>query len=784
MTTCVRQRIEVTGVVQGVGFRPFVHRLATSLGLTGIVGNDTTRVFIEVEGPAAHVDEFVARLAEERPPLAMIDSIAVTSIAATGPDSRANQFVIVPSRARSGPVTMMPPDVALCADCRTELYDPTDRRYRHPFITCTNCGPRLTIIRDLPYDRPNTTMAGFPMCSECAAEYDDPSDRRYHAQPIGCHECGPTVAFGLAGSADPNRRDERGASALSAAVELIRAGGIVAVKGLGGYHLACDATSEQAVSELRRRKRRGNKPFAVMVSDLAVARRLAHVSAAEAACLTSPPNPIVLLTSRRQVATDVAPGNPMLGVLLPTTGLHHLLLDALAERGVPALVMTSGNLSGEPIVHDDGEARGRLGSIADAWLVHDRPIHVACDDSVVRVVDDEVVPLRRSRGYAPMPVALGVEHPGLLAVGGELKNTFCLVRGANAWLSQHIGDMENLETVQHFDTAVERYSAIGGVTPQTVATDAHPDYATTRWAHRWIRHRPTTELISIQHHHAHVVSLMAEHRLPYDQPILGVAFDGVGYGADHTIWGGELLVCTATEADRAGALRPVPLPGGDAAARHPNRVALAHLWASGLDWSDDIPGVAATPVEELAMLQRQLDSGFRCIESTSMGRLFDAVSSLLGICHTAGYEAQAAIELEGVAAQWTGRYPGYDFEVRDAAGDRLQLDPTTLFTAMLADLRVGTPVAAIAAGFHLAVARAVADAAVALRDGGGPTTVGLTGGVFQNGLLLSLTRRQLSDSGFDVRTHRRVPANDGGLALGQAVIAACRSTVGQLLPKG
>lgn len=742
----MRRRFTVTGVVQGVGFRPFVWRLATGLGLTGFVGNDSTSVFAEVQGPFAALEEFDGRLVSELPPLAQVTSVAWEEI----PAGSADGFVIVPSRTADGAATAIPPDVAVCDDCVRELFDPADHRFRHPFVTCTNCGPRFTIIRELPYDRPATTMAGFPLCARCAAEYHDPADRRFHAQPLCCPDCGPRIRFAEA----------LDGAAVEAARLALEAGQVVAVKGIGGYHLACDATSDAAVAALRERKARGGKPFAVMVRDLAAARLLAEIDDDEAAVLTSPARPVVLLRRRPDaaVADGVAPGSPWLGVLLPYTPVHHLLLH---DSTLTSIVLTSANRSDEPICFTDDDEARRLPALADAVLTHDRPIHVPCDDSVVRVVDGHELPIRRSRGYAPLPVELGVAGPAVLAVGGELKNTFCVTDGSRAHLSAHIGDMGTLETLQAFERSVAQLTGMRA-TPTRLAADLHPAYLTRSWAERNAGDRP---LDLVQHHHAHVVSLLAEHgRL--GEPIVGVAFDGTGYGTDGTIWGGEILRLgpDSHRFTRAGHLATVPLPGGDAAVRHPRRMALSHLRAAGIGWDCDLPPVAACAAAELRLLDSQLASGVGCVPTTSMGRLFDAVASLLGVRHAVTYEGQAAIELEALAAG----HPPSPSRGFAAVGEGV-FDPAPVLGDLVAGLRQGIPSAELAAAFHVAVADAVAE--VVAQVAGPVRTAGLTGGVFQNVLLLRLTRDRLRMRGFEVLTHRVVPSNDGGIALGQAAVS-------------
>jgi hydrogenase maturation protein HypF len=782
----LRRRVTVRGVVQGVGFRPFVYALAGGLGLSGEVTNTGEGVVAEVEGPAAAVALFCERVGTDAPPLAAVESVDHRDMAATG----ASGFAIVASRG-GGPVrTLVSPDIATCADCLAELADPADRRHRHPFIVCTNCGPRFTVVTGLPYDRAHTTMARFPMCAACAAEYTDPADRRFHAQPVACHDCGPRLRLVRPGAPDP-------ADPVAAARAMLADGAVLAVKGLGGYHLACDAADADAVALLRRRKARGDKPFALMARDLADIEPLAYLGPEESGLLTGPLRPIVLLR-RRPAATvcdRVAPGSPDLGVMLAYTPLHHLLLGLPGDPPGPRLlVMTSGNLAGEPIVTDDAEALGRLAPLADGWLTHDRPIHVPCDDSVVRVCDGEQLTLRRSRGYAPVPVALPVPVRPALAVGGDLKNTFCLADGRRAWLSAHIGDMDDLATQDAFARAERQMESITAVRPELLAADLHPRYRSGQWAERHAGPRP---LVRVQHHHAHIAAAMAEHGLDGGRRVIGAAFDGTGYGDDGAVWGGEILLADYDGYHRFCRLGYVSLPGGDAAVRRPYRMALAHLRAAGIAWTPDLPPAAACPPDERRVLAQQLELGLNCVPTSSMGRLFDAVSSLAGICHLAGYEAQAAIELEAAAL----RAPaddglGYAFALHPGAvpgstpgsatssasgtspdtssGAELVADPGPVLAAVVADVRAGTEPALIAARFHAAVAELVHRACVRARERYGLETAALTGGVFANTLLSSACATPLRADGFAVLRHHRVPPNDGGLALGQLMVAARR----------
>jgi hydrogenase maturation protein HypF len=746
--------VRITGIVQGVGFRPHVYRVAVELGLDGVVGNDDGAVFVEVEGPGAAVDAFLTRVRDGAPPLASIEGVQA---AAARPWGRRG-FAIVDSREAPGAVGAVAPDVAVCDRCLAEMADPGDRRYRHPFVTCTDCGPRFTITRRLPYDRPSTTMAGFTMCAACRAEYEDPGDRRYHAEPIGCHDCGPTLTWEPA-VGDRARRDD----ALAGAAAALAAGAIVAVKGVGGYHLVCAATSDATVAELRRRKGRADKPFAVMVADVAAAARLARVDADEARLLRSPARPIVLVRARagNGLSALVAPGNPLVGVVLAYTPLHHLLLGD--GSGAP-LVVTSSNPSGEPICFRDDDLDERVGHLVDGVLRHDRPIHVPCDDSVVRVGAGGPVPLRRSRGYAPLAVPVPSARRQTLAVGAELKNAFCVGAGGRAWMSQHIGDMANLATMTAFEASVEQFCRFYRITPDVVAVDAHPGYLSSRWARTHHRGR----VVEVAHHHAHIASVLAENGADPARPVIGMAFDGTGYGEDGTIWGGETLLATASGYRRLGHLATVPLPGGDAAIRHPWRVALAHLRAAGVAWTDDLAPVHHAGDTAAGVTAHQLATGFGTVPTSSMGRLFDAVASLLGLRHEITYEAQAAIELEHVAEGHLADAPSLAF----AAPTTAAFDAGPLVAELVRLQRAGTGAGPLAAAFHAAVADVVTAQAAAGRDRTGVTTVALSGGVWQNALLLRLTATRLAAAGFEVMTNRLVPPNDGGLALGQLLVAS------------
>ncbi len=753
--------IHIDGIVQGVGFRPFVHTLATRLRLNGWVRNTSQGVDITVEGQEDTLEAFLRALREEAPPLAHIDALQVESAPLHG----YTRFEIAPSHPLPNAFQPVSPDVSICPDCLRELFDPADRRYRYPFINCTNCGPRFTIIRDIPYDRPYTTMAPFRMCAACAQEYHDPADRRFHAQPVACPECGPHIWL------EPG--EAHGEAALQAARRILAEGGIVAIKGLGGFHLACDASNPAAVATLRRRKGRADKPFAVMMADLETAQRYCVLGQAARELLTSPEHPIVILEQhpKAPIAPQVAPGQNTLGVMLPYTPLHYLLLEP-GENMPDTLVMTSGNLSEEPLVCDNEEARKRLASLADAFLMHNRAIHVRCDDSVVRVFQGHPYPIRRARGYAPRPLTLPHKSPPLLATGSELKNTFCLTNGHYAFPSQHIGDMGNYETLRAFEQAVMHMEHLFRVRPQALACDMHPDYLSTRYAQQRAA-KESLPLVQVQHHHAHIAACMAEHQLDDAEPVIGVSFDGTGYGTDGHIWGGEFLLSTYRDFERLYHLDYIPLAGGDLAVRNPWRLALAWLERAEIPWTQDLPPVHYALEQQrlqphlLEGLQKQLESGLNAPLTSSMGRLFDAVASLTGVRHAITYEGQAAIELEaGVADSQFGIYPML------ITGQ--VIDPVLMVRRIVDDLRDGVPQPVIAARFHNSIAMMVHEVCRRIREKHGARRVALSGGVWQNVTLLGRVVETLRHDDFEVFIHRRIPPNDGGLAVGQAVIAIHR----------
>jgi hydrogenase maturation protein HypF len=832
----VRVAVRVGGVVQGVGFRPFAHGLARRLRLSGFVGNDAAGVFAEVEGTSADVDAFVLALREEAPPLAVVDYVRVapmtladgaqapgtegtggawvtpsevaggvraTSLEAATGDAQvtpgnpatprnpasyvaANQaaadrsdagyspalagepvFSIVDSPAGGEVATLVSADSATCADCLAELSDPKNRRYRYPFINCTNCGPRFTIVRGVPYDRPFTTMAGFPMCADCRREYEDPGDRRFHAQPVCCPVCGPRLWFHETrqesrheSNQEPSQKPDR-TTPLKSTVDALRAGAIVAIKGLGGYHLAVDAENETAVAALRGRKHREDKPFAVMVPDLAAARKTAELGEIGEQLLTSRRSPIVLLprVANGTLATAVAPGNRRIGLLLPYTPLHHLLLG---DFGSP-IVLTSANVSDEPIVYRDEDALSRLKNIADAFLVHDRAIHTRTDDSVVRPVRGRVQLQRRSRGYAPEPVTLHRKVPRhVLGCGAELKNTFCLAKDDHAFVSHHIGDLENYETLKSYTEGIRHWRELFDVTPAVVAHDLHPEYLSTKYA----LELEGVERVGVQHHHAHIASCLADNG--EDGPVLGVAFDGTGYGTDGTIWGGEFLLADLAGFQRVGHLQTVPMPGGAAAVREPWRMAAAHLDAAGITVEDLKTRHEERWDDVIKMARSRLNSPL----TSSAGRLFDAVAALLGVRDSVNYEGQAAVELEQLAdPEERGIYP--------VGINRNQVSTVDLIRAVAEDQRSHTHQKIIAARFHNSIADVIARLCDQLRIA---ETVALSGGVFQNALLLDRTMEALNNKGFRVLTHSRVPVNDGGISLGQVAVAAAREATSTTSP--
>ncbi len=770
MSELRRASIHITGIVQGVGFRPFVYGLAVRLGLKGWVRNSSAGVDIEADGTNDELDSLVNFIKDELPPLARIDTLEITY----GNPGGFASFEIVQSEAVAGAFQPISPDVSICPDCLRELFDPADRRYLYPFINCTNCGPRFTIITDIPYDRTNTTMSVFELCPDCAAEYTNPLDRRFHAQPVACPVCGPQVWLE---DADGRLIAER-SDGIQAAQRLISTGKIVAVKGLGGFHLACDATKAESVAELRSRKLRVEKPFALMMPDLATIEQHCFISEVERAVLKSRQRPIVLLRRRpdSSIAEEVAPKQDSLAVMLPYTPIHYLLFAPYAYSQqstdkIQPVIMTSGNLSEEPIATGNDEARQRLASLADAFLMHNRDIRTRCDDSVVRVIGDQenkssVYFLRRSRGYAPDPIQLPIAVPSILATGPELKNTFCLTRERYAFLSHHIGDMENYETLRSFEDGIRYFERLFRLQPEAIASDLHPDYLSSRYALQRSEQN-NLPIFRIQHHHAHIAACMADNGLDGSHQVIGLAFDGTGFGEDGAIWGGEFLVADYGEYQRPYHLAYFPLPGGDAAIKRPARTALALLWSLGVEWESRLAPVKDLCFEERQALRIQLERGLNTPLTSSLGRLFDAAAALTGIRQKVNYEAQAAMEFEAAV----------DPSVSEAYGFGLQEGTVVInemIRSLLGDIYSGISVPVIAARFHNSLAELVHQVCVEIRRKTGINEVALSGGVWQNMVLLERATRSLRKAGFIVYLHHQIPTNDGGLSLGQALVGAAR----------
>jgi hydrogenase maturation protein HypF len=754
----LRRAFELKGVVQGVGFRPFVYGLARKHSLQGWVKNSSSGVYIEVEGPPKKVEQFTEQLPLEAPPRSRIESLKFVDLPLAGFCG----FEIQESLEEEGRYQLISPDIATCSACREEIFDPRDRRHRYPFTNCTNCGPRFTIMEDIPYDRPRTTMARFRMCPDCQREYEDPADRRFHAQPNACPMCGPRLQL-----ADAEGKPLPAPDPISSALGLLKQGKILAIKGLGGFLLACDAQDASAVKTLRQRKHRPDKPLAVMLPDLSSVEAHCRVDEEEKRLLLSPESPIVLLSWKEgsSIVPSVAPGQKYLGVMLPYTPLHHLLMK---EAGMP-LVMTSGNLSEEPIAKDNPEALSRLRGIADAFLLHDRGIFVQYDDSVTAAIKGQTYVLRRARGYAPFPLCLPFSTRPILACGGELKNTFCLTRDEYAFVSQHMGDMENLETLEHFQRTVEIYKKLFRIQPEIVAYDLHPEYLSTKYALAL-----PGKKVGIQHHFAHLAGCLAENG--EEGPAIGLSFDGLGLGTDGALWGGEFLVGDFYSFRRKAHLEYLPVPGGEAAVRHPWRMALSYVYGllgkerlmKFLPLFTRAVQVSGPGEEKIRIILQQIDRKINSPLTSSCGRLFDGVSALLGLCPSISYEGQAAMELEMIAdPDEKGEYEF--FTDREGEKEVIRLRP--LIWGVLRDLEGGISSSIISGKFHNTLVRMGVTVSQKIRDGGGPEKVTLSGGVFQNRLLLERMKDQLEAAGFKVLVHRQVPCNDGGLSLGQAVIA-------------
>ncbi len=756
--------VRIRGIVQGVGFRPYIFQLASAHGLDGWVRNQSDGVEIEVAGPSARIEAFLKDIPEKTPPLARIVSMEVADRA----HAPMEPFRIIKSLVQQSRLTLIAPDVCTCGDCLRELFDPKDRRFRYPFINCTNCGPRYTIIKDIPYDRDKTTMAGFTMCPACSREYENPLDRRFHAQPDACGECGPRVWMENPAGKKLAERDD----AVVLAVRSLEEGAILAIKGLGGFHLGVDALSEPAVSRLRQRKIREEKPFAVMFPDVGAIKAYCHVSDVEERLLNSPQRPIVLLKRRGEVRGDdaiapgVAPRNRYLGAFLPYTPLHYLLFRGASFK---ALVMTSGNQSDEPIVMTNEDARERLKNIADLFLFHDRDIYMRCDDSVTRVIHGVPRPMRRARGYVPVPVFLRDRVPAVLGVGAELKNTVCLTRGSEAFLSQHIGDLENLETLRSFEHTIAHLERILEVEPECIVHDMHPDYLSTQWA---IGQRGVP-LLAVQHHHAHIASVMAERRI--EGAVLGLALDGTGYGPDGTVWGGEILRVEGFGFERLGHFRQVALPGGNKAIKEPWRMALSYL--RGLDPDPESAFGDFTgrwPRRSVKVILQMLDRGVNSPLTSSCGRLFDAASALAGIRETVNYEGQAAIEFEQAIEPDEGGYGG---ELRRENGLWI-VDPFPMIAEVVREVRGNRPAGIISARFHNGLVSLLSETAGRISSETGLTRIALSGGVFQNAYLIARLETELKQRGFEVFSHVEVPANDACIALGQVYVGARWLTAG------
>lgn len=755
----ISRHIHIIGIVQGVGFRPFIYNLSKKFNLQGWVRNSASGVDIEVTGHEAAVEGFITAIPKSAPPLAQIDSMDTHEIDLQDFDD----FTIIKSKDRSSDFIPISPDVAICDQCRDELFDPKERRYRYPFINCTNCGPRFSIIKDIPYDRPKTTMAGFAMCNACRVEYENPGDRRFHAQPIACPVCGPQVWFEI----KHGEIESTKASAIAQARDWLSHGKILAVKGLGGVHLACDAANPEAVNRLRNRKGRPAKPFALMAYNLENIQQFVKVSPEAEKLLTSPQAPIVLLPRKagHALVDGVAPGQTNFGFMLPYTPLHLLLLEP--GEGFPqALVMTSGNLSEAPILHENQDASEKLNGIVDAFLLHDRPIHRRIDDSVFTFIQGEPYPVRRARGFAPNPIRLAEDLPQILAVGPQMKNTFCLTRDRYAFLSHHIGEMDNWETYQDYQDAVQHFEFIFRISPQAIAYDLHPDYTTTKYALQ----RAMDENLPrfpVQHHHAHLAAGMIENGLSPLQTTAGLIYDGTGYGNDGTIWGGEVLVGNCLDFRRVAHLKPVPLPGGGVTIRKPARMALSTLWAYALPWEQDLPPVQFLSKNESAALKVQLEKQINTPVTTSMGRFFDAVSALLGVREIVSYEAQAAIELEALADPDVVEYYPWQLD-----GENIDIKPVLI--SILADMERGLPTSMMAGRFHNTIAQMSLAIALNVKEQEAVDRFVLSGGVWQNQLLLKKTIDLMNVNGLQPLIHHQTPPNDGCVAFGQAMIAAYR----------
>lgn len=790
MTSLISKQIHITGIVQGVGFRPFIYEIAVRNNLKGWVRNTSAGVDIQVEGNPESIGCFLKAIPNETPPLASIDEISINNIEPDG----FSDFKIIPSQPIHDAFQPVSPDMGICPDCLKELFTLTDRRYHYPFINCTNCGPRFTIIQDIPYDRPLTTMKSFQMCEDCSREYNDPRDRRFHAQPIACPKCGPNVWLEFSTSSGNNNLENyMGFDAITQAITLLKEGYIIAIKGLGGFHIACDALNEKSVTELRNRKMRIEKPFAVMMDSIDTLKKHCHFNQLDQELILSQNSPIVIVERRSEstISEEVSPNQHTLGVMLPYTPLHHLLFwRNPTVKGIfsqlEALVMTSANFSEEPIVFENEFAREHLNHVVDAFLMHDRQIETRCDDSVYRSfylptdnsthiiqekygqqdLENSPYPIRRSRGYAPHPLYLPWNCPSILAVGAELKNTICVTKNKYAFVSHHIGDLENYDTLLSFEKSIQHYEKLFRVSPEVIAYDLHPDYLSTQYA-LCRSEEDGLQKIGVQHHHAHIASCMAENKIDENHPVIGVSFDGSGFGTDGHIWGGEFLVATYSGFERMAHLKYVPLPGGESAIRNPAKTAVSYLWQENLGFERDLPSFSFFAENELKTIYKQLENNINCPLTSSIGRLFDAVSSIIGIRNTINYEGQAAIELE--ASLDKSVTDSYHYQIEENRGV-LIIDPGRMINSVVEDVRSGISQSIIAARFHNSLAEVVGNVCRIIRDKTGYSIVALSGGVWQNMTLLSRTIRVLNKQNFKVIIHHKIPTNDGGISFGQAII--------------
>ncbi len=751
----VSKEIHIKGIVQGVGFRPFVFSTAKKFNITGWVRNSSAGVEILANGTPQELNFFISEVKSNPPPLSTIDEFLEKDIISAG----YKDFTILQSQIIPGEFIPISPDVSICSDCQKELFDPSNHRYRYPFINCTNCGPRLTIIKEIPYDRPNTTMAEFAMCDRCQAEYDDPFDRRFHAQPIACPDCGPQIWFESTTSVA-----KKGEKGIQQARQYLRDGKIIAIKGLGGFHLACDALNREAIIKLRQRKIRSDKPFATMIFGIEAVEKYCLINNKEKTLIESHERPVVILQRKNEtlIPEQIAPGMKTIGIMIAYTPLHLLLLEP--ESGYPDMfVMTSGNISDEPIAYTNESAKEALSCIADGFLFHNRDINTRVDDSVLTEYNGQKYFYRRSRGYAPNAVILPNRSLEILAVGGELKNTFCLTKEKYAFISHHIGDLKNLETYRAFTEGITNYQHMFNTKPQFISCDLHPEYLSTKYAYRYSEEN-NIPLLQVQHHHAHLTSCLADNNWDSDENVIGICLDGSGYGTDNHIWGGEILIGGYQMFQRKFHLEYMPLPGGDSAVFHPNRIAAAYLWKLDLPWDDQISAIKSLTSEEKSVIKSQLESRINTPNTSSMGRLFDTVASIIGLRHTINYEAQAAIELEQITEP--SITDTYTFEINENI-----IKLKSVISNILTDINYGIHTAIIAAKFHNAIANLILAVCKQIDKENDMHHVALSGGVWQNQYLLQKTYQILTGAGFSVLIHRNIPPNDGGISLGQAVIA-------------